>query len=266
MAGTLTRLAAALGIGVAVLATTAAAHADGTSAGEFSMAARGPDVRGNPTPLPRPEWQVPGPMLAEAPGAQTPGADPFHLLLNRSEVQSDLGLTGDQLNRLARAARNFHTRLQELSYPKPGVSREQAQAAIRNHVMETRGMIARELNPEQLGRLQQIMLQIEGPCLAIMEPQMGRQLNITRDQGNAMGAACRARADQIRSAFRAPASGTDYCAQMAANRDAIEPIRSRSDEQVMTLLSPEQKSMFVQMTGRRLDLPPPTPPGCAPRA
>jgi Spy/CpxP family protein refolding chaperone len=49
---------------------------------------------------------------------------------------------------------------------------------------------------------------------------------------------------------------------MAANRDRIELIRARSDEQVMALLSPQQKSMFDRMTGKRLKLAPPMPPEC----
>ncbi len=231
----------------------------------FPLAAVGEEHRPDPPPreqMPRPEWEAPGPMLADAPGAQMPGADPFHLLLNSTEVQSDLGLTRDQLERLARAARNFRTKLQELSYPRPGVPREQAQAAIQSHVMETRGMIARELNPEQLARLQQIMLQLEGPCLAVVDPQLAQQLSITRDQGRTIGEACRARAAQMRTAFQPPAPRTDPCAQMAANRDRIELIRARSDEQVMALLSPQQKSMFDRMTGKRLKLAPPMPPEC----
>jgi Spy/CpxP family protein refolding chaperone len=49
---------------------------------------------------------------------------------------------------------------------------------------------------------------------------------------------------------------------MAANRDHIELIRARSDEQVLALLSPQQKAMFVRMTGKRLNLTPPMPPEC----
>ena len=229
------------------------------------LAAGGAERRPDPPPreqMPRPEWETPGPMLAEAPGAQMPGADPFHLLLNSPEVQNDLGLTRDQLDRLARAARNFRTKLQELSYPRPGMPKEQAQAEIQRHVMETRGMIARELNPEQLARLQQIMLQLEGPCLAVVDPQLGQQLSITQDQGRSIGEVCRARAAQMRQAFRPPSSTAELCAQMATNRDQIELIRARSDEQIMTLLSPQQKSMFVRMTGRKINLQPPRPPEC----
>src|SRR5260370_30949748 len=71
--------------------------------------------------MPRPEGQAPGSMMSDVPGAQMPGADPYHLLENSSEVQKDLGLTKDQLARLNRASRNFRTRHQDLSYPKPGL-------------------------------------------------------------------------------------------------------------------------------------------------
>src|ERR1700682_4199434 len=98
----------------------------------------------------RPEGQAPGSMMSDAPGAQMPGADPFQLLENSTEVQSDLGLTKDQLARLNRASRNFRTRLQDLSSPKPGAPKDLARAEIDRHVQDSRGMIARELTPTQL--------------------------------------------------------------------------------------------------------------------
>ena len=210
----------------------------------------------------RPEWQMPGPMMSDAPGAQMPGADPFQLLENSMEVQADLGLTKDQLARLQRAARNFRTKLQDLSYPKPGVSREQAQAEIERHVTDTRGMIARELTPAQLARLRQIMLQLEGPCLATIDQQVGQQLSIMPEQDRAIKEACRARAKQMREAFRPPQPPADLCAAMADNRDRIEQIRAHADEQIMAILAPQQQAMFIRMSGNKLRLEPPMPPQC----
>ena len=212
--------------------------------------------------MPRPEFQSPGPMMADSPGAQMPGADPFQLLENSTEVQNDLGLTKAQLARLHRASSNFRTRLQELSYPKPGVSQETTRLEIQTHIRDTRNMIARELTPAQLARLQQIMLQLEGPCLAIIDQPAGEQLKLTSRQTQALSTACEARSTQMRQAFEPQRPGGNFCAAMAANRDRMEKIRRRADEEILALLDPSQKAMFMRMSGRKLQLTPPMPPEC----
>ena len=212
--------------------------------------------------MPRPEWQAPGPMMSDAPGAQMPGADPFQLLENSKQVQDDLHLTQQQISHVALASRLFRTKLQELSSPKPGVSKEQAAADIQRHVMETRGTIARELTPSQLARLQQIMLQLEGPCMAVMDPQLGQQLSVTPEQTQALDNACKNRATQMRQAFQAPSSPVDFCAEMISNRDRVEQVRMSADQRIVALLSPQQQGMLDRMAGKKLALEPPMPPQC----
>jgi hypothetical protein len=218
--------------------------------------------------LPRPEWQAPGPLMADTPGAQMPGGDPFQLLENSKEVQDDLHLTQEQISRIAIAARHFQTKLQELSYPRPGVSKEAAQVEIQRHVMEARGTIARELTPFQLIRLQQIMLQLEGPCLMVIDPQAGRQLAVTNEQVHAIDDACRERAMQMRNAVQSgsspqtPDSREAFCAAMLSSRDQVEQVRMRANQQIVALLSPEQRAMLERLEGRKLSLPPPIPPYC----
>ncbi len=212
--------------------------------------------------MPRPEWQTPGPMMSNAPGAQMPGADPFQLLENSKQVQDDLHLTPEQISHIALASRLFRTKLQELSYPRPGVSKEQAQADIARHVGETRGAIARELSPSQLSRLQQIMLQLEGPCMAVTDPEVGRQLGVAPEQARALNDACKDRATQMRQAFHPPTSRADFCEVMKSNRDRVQQIRMTADEHIAAILSPEQKKTFERMTGNKLALEPPMPPEC----
>jgi hypothetical protein len=212
--------------------------------------------------MPRPEGDLPGSLMPGAPGAQLPGADPFHLLMNSTEVQAELGLTKLQLAGLEKAARNFHTQLAALLAPRPGVSPEQAQADLQAHVESARGMVARELRPQQLARLHQIMLQLEGPCLAAIDPQARMQLRITPEQAARIDQACRARAMQMRDAFRPPGNGADFCAMIAANRERIEKVRSAADQRIAAILSPQQNAAFEHMVGKRISLEPPQPPQC----
>lgn len=212
--------------------------------------------------MPRPEWQAPGAMMADAPGAQMPGADPFQLLENSKQVQDDLHLTADQISQVVHASRLFRTKLQELSNPRTGVSKEQAQTEIRRHINDTRAMLAAILGPSQLGRLQQIMLQLEGPCIAVIDPEVGQGLGVTPQQAHALNDACQDRARLMREAFRPPSSRADFCATMNANRDRVQQVRMAADERVAALLSEQQKGVFERMAGNKLALEPPVPPEC----
>jgi hypothetical protein len=212
--------------------------------------------------MPRQQGEMPGPMIGEAPGAELPGADPFQLLLNTFEVQHELQLTKDQLDRLELAARNFRTQMQAMTAPQPGVSPDQARAAIQAQMMDTRAMIARELMPEQLARLQQIVLQLEGPCLAMADAQIGQQLGLTDDQWHRLGAVCMDRMQQMRASFQPVSPGQDECKAVAGNRDRIEVIRAHSDEQALAVFTARQRSQFASMQGRHISLEPPIPPEC----
>lgn len=211
--------------------------------------------------MPRPESLPPG-ASAGVPGAQMPGADPFQLLENSPEVQADLRLTADQLARLARASRNFRTTIQELSRPRADVTPDNRRAEIERHVTDTRGMIARELTPAQLGRLQQIMLQLEGPCLAVLDEAVAEQLKLSASQRGLLGKACERRSAEMQRAFVPPPSDVNFCAIMTENRARVEAVRKQADQQIFTLLDPIQKDMFARMSGKKLKLTPPMPPEC----
>jgi hypothetical protein len=166
------------------------------------------------------------------------------------------------LNGLRKAARNFYTTLQELSQPRPGVSAEKAQADLQAHLIETKGMIARELHSEQLVRLRQIILQLEGLCFVTTERELESELNLTPEQDRAITKTCQMRAAEMRDAFRPPRTAEEFCIAVAANRDRIKHIRESSEQNLMSLLSPEQGAIFEQMVGKRLPLEPPRPPEC----
>jgi hypothetical protein len=66
----------------------------------------------------------------------------------------------------------------------------------------------------------------------------------------------------MRAAFQPPAPGADECKVAAGNRDRIERIRARSDEQALALLSAQQRTQFAVLRGRPLHLEPPVRPEC----
>jgi len=212
--------------------------------------------------MPRQENAMPGPMMGIAPGADLPGADPLQVLANSFQVQQDLGLAPHQIRNLQLASRNFLTQMQELM--RPGIPPEQARAAMQEQMEKTRPMIARELTPEQLGRLQQILLQIQGPCTVAADPRAAAQLGLSPQTQAQAAAVCQQRGQQMRATFQPPAPGEPPCAAAARNRDLLMRIRADSDARVLALFTPEQRRAFAQMEGRPLALEPPMPPECGP--
>lgn len=234
----------------------------------WSVVAVGQGAQFPPPPLlremPRPEWAPPnlGPTKAGLPGAGMPGADPFALLENSNQIQTELGLTSKQLRNIHLAAVHNQGKLEELSHRLAGQSPEQMLEQIDEQRRETQAMIARELTAKQGDRLQQIMLQLEGPCMAIMDREIARHLGIRSDQGQLLAAACQNRSEQMRRAFKPPAPGDDFCAVAAENRGRVEQILLREDQGIAARLQPPQRAELTRMMGQKIELEPPIPPNC----
>lgn len=208
--------------------------------------------------LPSNEFAQPGASVSEAPGGMTPGSDPFMLLENSHEVQTDLGLNQDQIRRLGHSGQLFRTQLQDLAH----ATDESSKAEMKRQIWMSRGAIARILTADQLNRLQQIMLQIEGPCLAVNDERFSRDLDLSQAQTQKMAATCREVAGNMRTAFRPSTAGEDPCLALRANRARIDQLRADGQVRVNELLSTTQQRRLVEMQGRKLVLEPMMPPQC----
>jgi Spy/CpxP family protein refolding chaperone len=94
------------------------------------------------------------------------------------------------------------------------------------------------------------------------DAQIGQRLSLTDDQWHQLGAVCSARMQQMRASFQPVPPGQDECRAAAGNRDRIEVIRARSDDQALAVLTARQRAQFTGMQGRRINLEPPIPPEC----
>ena len=208
--------------------------------------------------LPPNELAPPGAGTSDVPGGMTPGSDPFMLLQNNSQVQADLGLSEDQIRRLSHSGQIFRTRLQELAQATDASSK----AEMQRHIWTSRGAIAHLLTPEQLRRLQQIMLQIQGPCMAVSDPRLSQDLGLGETQLRTMAIACRQVAADMREVFRPASPNEDPCVSLHANRARIEQVRMEGQARVVALLSESQQHRLREMQGRGLALDPVMPPQC----
>jgi hypothetical protein len=210
--------------------------------------------------MPRPAWAPPA--EEPIPGAAAPDADPIQLLQNSSQVQDELGLTPRQKQNIHLVAIHNQAKLEALSHRLEGQSPAQMRQQIDQERRNVQLMIWRELTPKQIARLQQIMLQLEGPCMAILDRQIAKHLQIGPDQGQKLGAACQRRSDEIRRAVKPAAPGENFCAIIGENRGRVKQIRQREDRVIVAQLQPEQQAQLVQMMGQPINLERPLPPDC----
>lgn len=224
-------------------------------------------VYGQPAPppehgqLPKNELVPPGAAIGETPGGMMPGADPFMLLENSRQVQADLDLSEDQIRRLGHSGQLFRNQLQELAHATDAAAKSEMQRQI----WTSRGAIAKILDRQQLQRLQQIMLQIEGPCLAVNDPRFSQELDLSETQVTSMATTCRQVAMEMRAAFRPPTVGEEPCTALYANRDRLEGLRAQGRSRVVALLSTSQQRRLQDMQGHELTLEPLVPPQCTGR-
>jgi hypothetical protein len=191
----------------------------------------------------------------------TPGQDPLLLLLS-PEVGARLGLTATQTEQLRQLAA-------QAGPPGGGRSRGSAATAgiaglsgqLEALTRTVRASVARILTPDQLTRLRQILLQVDGAALA--DPAMAGALNLTPEQQRALALDRQQTLDAIGEGHRLPRSrgpaGEVPCSALQANRTRLDPVLQQNQSRSRGVLTASQRSLLEQMEGKPLALTPPEP-------
>ncbi|HID30287.1 MAG TPA: hypothetical protein EYP19_09815 [Desulfobacterales bacterium] len=203
-----------------------------------------------------------------------PGADPYHLLLYSTEVKEELGLTKGQIHRLIRADRGFFSRLSfsaDPVVPDPGRNLPPEQSIIEKteqfnrHIEKTKGVIATVLTERQTRRLQQITLQINGPCIFLTDQELAVPLRITPDQATQVNRLCRRLTNQMRADARRETEGssrTERCMAFRAKRERMKQLRMDTEQHIFDLFSNKQKALYASLVGAPFWLDPEKGPPC----
>ena len=212
----------------------------------------------NSVQSPQHETPRPGAPVGPSPSSHSPGSDPTMLLANSPRVQAELGLSEDQIQRLRHAERKFRNRHQATVQTGDASSKTNLEQQLR----ADRSAIDQILTANQLRRLQQIMLRLEGPCLAIHDRHFTQELGLNRGQQQEITGICRQLAMDLRGALRPPMSEENACTVALAMRTRIERKRLQGDVQIKGLLSQQQREKLEQMQGPEITLEPMLPPPC----
>lgn len=192
-----------------------------------------------------------GPGMMGGPGAN------WLMLLRVEKVQKELELVDDQKAKLREIGEQAMARMREL-FPRqePGqeLSREERQArsaemakrmAAANR--ETNKAIEEVLLPHQVERLKQISLQIRG-AQALDDPEVARELGITDEQKQKFAQIREEAMNKGRELFGAGQAGN--------MRERFQRLRQETEEQILAVLTADQKEKFEKMKGPKFEIDP----------
>jgi hypothetical protein len=210
-----------------------------------------------------PRRETEGPPPGDMPGGGRPNADPVAMLINSSRLQAELQIDKTQLRQLTRIEGPFLTRQAEIMERMRGDPKqtEAARSELRAHLEMGRAMIARVLTPPQLDRLQQIMMQVGGVCVAVHDENVSLALSIDPSQMQRIATACQKMREAVTTIPR-NASPKAICAAFKEAEKAYEAKRGEVDADVASILSEGQLASLKAMEGQPFQMDPPLPPQC----
>jgi Spy/CpxP family protein refolding chaperone len=120
---------------------------------------------------------------------------------------------------------------------------ETAQAEVRKKIEEV-------LLPEQKERLSQIVLQVQGAS-ALASDEVASKLSLTEDQKTKLREVQEAAREKMQEAFGRRGDGERG---QGGGREAMQKLRTESQEQAMAVLTDEQKKKLEELKGKAFEL------------
>lgn len=155
-------------------------------------------------------------------------------LIRRPEVQKELALTTAQLNTLQERLRALRPDPNQKTRTRnPGETLEKAE-----------GIIKEVLTPQQLKRLEEISLQLEGPR-ALLRPEIADKVGLSPQQ--------REKIREIYQSVGRPITPRDIPQGPEGReqlRERMKAQRKELEEKVLSVLTPEQKTRWQTLLGK----------------
>ncbi|MER3500565.1 MAG: hypothetical protein C4295_03645 [Candidatus Fervidibacterota bacterium] len=193
------------------------------------------------------------------PGGQPPGPPPsvpmmFGLggpmrllgLLRNPQVQQELKLTEEQKQKLQGLTEQLREKFRGLGQELRGLSPEERPKRLAQVNAEVEKELAKVLKEEQLNRLKQIALQVEGYA-ALSRPDIAKQVGLTEGQRKQVQEILQEAAEKRRSLFQ-QGPGGDRQARFQRFQE-WQKIRQWVDQQIERLLTEQQKKKWQELIG-----------------
>jgi hypothetical protein len=203
------------------------------------------------------ETAPPPPSMVGLPGASRFGTDPLHLL-QTAKVKQELKITDDQSSKLAKVANKYDqeaasklgsVQLQGLSGQQKVGKEQEVREAGDQLIESSRKEVSSILNPDQLNRLKQILLQVNG-AEALQDKEVAKQVGITPEESAKIEKIQMQTSGILRNSLGMPSNGGTAKPQMlGADLQAADKINDHAQNQYMGALTTDQKQKLDKLRG-----------------
>jgi hypothetical protein len=203
------------------------------------------------------ETAPPPPSMVGLPGSSRFGTDPLHLL-QTAKVKQELKITDDQSAKLAKVANKYDQeaasklggiQLQGLSGQQKVGKEQEVREAGDQLIESSRKEVSSILNPDQLNRLKQILLQVNG-AEALQDKEVAKQVGITPEESAKIEKIQMQTSGILRNSLGMPSNGGTTKPQMlGSNVQAADKINDHAQNQYMGALTADQKQKLDKLRG-----------------
>jgi Spy/CpxP family protein refolding chaperone len=202
------------------------------------------------------ESAPPPPSMVGLPGASRFGTDPLHLL-QTGKVKQELKITEEQSAKLGKVADKYDreaasklgsVQLDGLNAQEKSAKAQEIRDTGDKLIESSRKEVSSILNPDQLNRLKQILLQVNGAD-ALQDKEVAKEVGITPEESAKIQKVQTQTNEGLRSNL--PKSGANQ-SQMELGSSAVrsaEKIDNHANEQALGALTAEQKQKFEKLAG-----------------
>jgi hypothetical protein len=181
-------------------------------------------------------------------------------LLAQPAVREELKLDEAQLAGLEKLAERQRPARPDFDFRNATDAQRQQFAAQMQEQAAKRAAEAKEqleelLLPEQLERLEQIALQVQGPA-ALLSPEVAKELELSAETTAALQKDVEASTERTREMMAAAMQNQNF----EGIREKAEQMRTELEQKLLAHLTSEQKAKFEEMKGAKFEMPAPTGP------
>ena len=116
------------------------------------------------------------------------------------------------------------------------------------------GMLATVLSKDQMKRLTQINIQLQGVS-ALSDADVAKKLKLTDKQRQQISKTQRESSDEVRSKMREIFQGGSRGGNFEEIRAKMTALRTEADKKVLAVLTTQQQKQFDEMKGKKFDMP-----------
>ena len=173
-------------------------------------------------------------------------------LIGNPAVQKELKLTDEQAEKAKDFAEEYREKTRESMAKLEGLEGEDRmkKATELNMANSKAGMkdVNAMLKPEQAKRFGQIVFQLRG-IEALTDPDHAKALKVTADQSEKVKSLIQDQRAETREAMQ------DSGGDRAASMQKVLKIRKETNAKAMALMTPEQMTMYKEMSGETFEMP-----------